>query len=71
MLGEIIGAFIVILVGSTLLPVVANQIAAAQGGNVTGAASTIVGLTTLFYSLALMSVGAAAGVSALRKAGLM
>jgi hypothetical protein len=59
MLGNLIGGFIVILVGVQLLPVVADAIMYAQHAgsnvsvstNVTGASSTILGLTTIFYSL--------------------
>jgi len=71
MLGNLIGGFIVILIGVNLLPTVANQVVAAQGGNVTGAASTILGLTTLFYSLGIMSAGVSLAVGALRNAGLV
>jgi len=54
MLGNIIGGFIVILVGTALLPTVAQQVGTAQAdGNVTGASDTLVGLTTLFFSLAI------------------
>lgn len=54
MLGNIIGGFIVILVGTSLLPTVAQQVGLAQAdGNVTGAADTLVGLTTLFFALAI------------------
>ena len=71
MLGNLIGGFIVIVVGTSLLPVVANAVAAAQAGNVTGAASTVVGLVTLFYALGLMSAGVAIAVGGLRQAGIM
>jgi hypothetical protein len=51
---NIIGGFIVILVGTALLPTVAQQVGTAQAdGNVTGAADTLVGLTTLFFALAI------------------
>ena len=44
MLGNIIGGFIVILVGTALLPTVAQQVGTAQAdGNVTGASDTLVG----------------------------
>jgi hypothetical protein len=71
MLGNLIGGFIVIVVGTSLLPVVANAVATAQTGNVTGAASTVVGLVTLFYALGLMSTGVAIAVGGLRQAGIM
>lgn len=71
MLGNLIGGFIVILVGTALLPTVANQVAAAQSGNVTGAASTLIGLTTLFYALAISTSAIGIAASGLRNSGLM
>ena len=72
MLGNIIGGFIVILVGATLAPTVANEVATAQAsGNITGAADTIIGLTTLFYCLAIASTGIGIATVGLRNAGLM
>lgn len=71
MLGNIIGGFIVVLVGTSLLPTVANQVAGAQGGNVTGAASTLVGLTTLFYALAIATAAIAVAAQGLRQSGLV
>jgi hypothetical protein len=71
MLGNLIGGFIVILVGLQLLPTVANAVVASQSGNVTGAASTIIGLTTIFYALGIMSAGVALAVGGLRSAGVM
>jgi uncharacterized membrane protein YhaH (DUF805 family) len=71
MLGNIIGGFIVILVGTALLPTVANQVVGAQGGNVTGAASTLVGLTTLFYSLAIATAAIGIAAQGLRQSGLV
>ena len=73
MLGNLIGGFIVILVGVTLAPVVATQVtnATAAGSNITGASSTIIGLTTLFYCLAVASVGIGVTTVGLRNAGLM
>ena len=71
MLGNLIGGFIVILVGVNLIPTVASQVVAAQGGNVTGAASTILGLTTLFFALAIMSSAIGVAAIGLRQAGLL
>lgn len=70
-LANLIGGFVVILIGVNLLPTVADQVAAAQGGNVTGASSTIVGLTTIFYALGIMAAGVALAVGGLRSAGLL
>ena len=71
MLGNLIGGFIVILVGTSLLPTVANQVAASQSGNVTGAASTLIGLTTLFYALAISTSAIGIAAQGLRNSGLM
>lgn len=71
MLGSIFGSFIVIVVGVNLAPTVADQVVAAQAGNITGAASTILGLTTLFYCLGIASTAIGMAVSGLRQAGLV
>lgn len=71
MLANLIGGFVVILIGVNLLPTVADQVVAAQAGNVTGAADTIVGLTTIFYALGIMSAGVGLAVGGLRSAGLV
>jgi len=70
-LGNLIGGFIVIIVGVNLIPTVANQVVAAQGGNVTGAAGTILGLTTLFFALGIMTTSVGLAVGGLRNAGLL
>ena len=71
MLGNLIGGFIVIIVGVSLMPTVANEVAGAQNGNVTGAASTILGLVPLFFALGIMSAGVAITVGGLKNAGIM
>ena len=82
MLAQILGGFILIVVGATLLPVVANQVVATQGytnasgtwfqtGNVTGSSATIVNLITLFFALAIAAAAIATSISALKEAGLM
>lgn len=71
-LANLIGGFVVILIGLNLLPTVADQVATAQANtNVTGASSTIVGLTTIFYALGIMSAGVALAIGGLRSAGLV
>ena len=79
MLGNLIGGFVVILIGVTLAPAVANTIQGARtngtgtgiGVNVTGAANTILGLTTLFYCLAVAATGIGIATVGLRNSGLM
>ena len=71
MLGNLIGGFIVIIIGVNLIGTVADQVYAAQSGNVTGAADTVLGLTPLFFALGIMSAGVALTVGGLRNAGVM
>ena len=71
MLGNLIGGFIVIIIGVNLIGTVADEVNSAQSGNVTGAASTILGLTPLFFALGIMSAGVALAVGGLRNAGLV
>ena len=72
MLGNLIGGFIVILVGVTLAPTVAEEVGQAKASsNITGASETIIGLTTLFYCLAVASVGIGIATVGLRNSGLM
>ena len=82
MLANILAGFVVIVVGTALLPIIGNQVV--QGvpiynsthdlvyaGNVTGASATISGLVTLFFALAVTSVAIGTCVSGLKGAGLM
>lgn len=72
MLGNLIGGFIVILVGVTLAPTVANEVQTAKSNtNISGASNTIVGLTTLFYCLAIASSAIGIATLGLRNSGLM
>jgi hypothetical protein len=71
MLANLLGGFIVIIVGVNLIPTVADQVVAAQNGNVSGASSTILGLTTIFFALGIMSAGVSLVVGGLRNAGLV
>jgi xanthine/uracil permease len=72
MLGNLIGGFIVILVGTSLAPTVAQQVGTAQAdSNITGAADTLLGLTTLFYVLSIASAAIGIAAVGLRNSGLM
>jgi len=78
MLGRLIGGFITILVGVSLLPTIGTEVAKARsnnaGGanpNLTGAADTVTNLITLFFALGVMSSGIAIAVGGLRDAGIM
>ena len=78
MLGNIIGGFIVILVGVTLAPTIANIVKDARymnatdlNANFSSSADTIFGLTTLFYCLAIASAGIGIATVGLRNSGLM
>ncbi len=73
MLGNLIGGFITIVIGVNLIGPIADDVEATNlnGSNLTGAASTILGLTPLFFSLGIMSAGVALAVGGLRNAGIM
>jgi hypothetical protein len=85
MLGNLIGGFIVILVGSVLAPVVALQVYNSTITNSSGSldlntshtfamnstAITIIGLTTLFYNLAIAATAIGIAAQGLRNSGLM
>ena len=80
MLGNLVGGFIVILVGVTLMPTIADQVYYAQNWNstgefgnssITGATSTILGLTTLFYALAVGAAGISIAAQGLKAAGML
>jgi len=78
MLGNLLSGFIIIVVGVNLMPSIADQVYAARyantsgvPSNVTGAASTIVGLVPLFFSLGVMSAGVALAMNGLKNAGIM
>jgi hypothetical protein len=54
------------------LPTVADQVGTAQAnGNVTGASSTLVGLTTLFFALAIATSAIAIAAQGWRNSGLV
>jgi len=78
MLGNLIGGFVVILVGVVLAPAVADAVGGARGwngsdylSNLTSSGHTIMGLTTLFYVLAIASTGIGIATVGLRNSGLM
>ena len=84
-LGKILEAFIIILVGMNLAPVVANSVQYATTVNSSGqinatlgntavmpsAAATMLTLTGLFFSIGVMTAGIGIGVSGLQEIGLM
>ena len=71
MLGNMIGGFVVILVGTSLVPSVAYNVTLAQGNVTDASAKTLLGLTTVFFALSIMSAAIATGVAGLRQAGMI
>ncbi len=79
MLGNLIGGFIVIVIGVNLIGPIADDVASNTNGgcyttgcyNLTGATATILGLVPLFFALGIMSSGVALAVGGLRNAGLV
>lgn len=72
MLGNLLGGFIVILVGVNLLPTVSQQVTVAKQ-NLTGdaASQALLDLVVIFYTLGIMSAAVGIAVSGLRQAGLV
>lgn len=70
-LGRLLEGFITILVGVNLIGPVADQVVAAQAGNVTGSADTLLGLVTLFFALGIMVAGVNIAVGGLQDVGLI
>jgi len=82
MLANLIGGFIVILIGVNLIGPLANNIddvidktyangTTMEGLNVTGASASILDLVTIFFALGIMSAGVAITVTGLKNAGIM
>ena len=76
MLGNLIGGFITILIGVNLIGSVADDVQFVRdpdgnGSNLTGSASTILGLTPLFFALGIMSAAIALAIGGLRNAGIV
>ena len=80
MLGNLIGGFITILIGVNLIPSIADSIFEARwtngsperlATNVSGTSGTILGLTTIFFALGIMSAGVSLAVGGLRNAGIL
>ncbi len=69
LIGSLIGGIIVIAVGVTLLPTVVRVISTTE--NVTGASSTLIGLTPLFFGVAIIGIAIFMCISAFRNAGLL
>jgi hypothetical protein len=79
MLGNLLGGFIVILVGVNLIGPVADSVKSALyhnnnislPTNVTGASATIMSLVILFFALAIVSAGIAIAAIGLKQTGLL
>lgn len=72
MIGKLLAAFVVILLGVLLFPMIQEEMNIAQAeGNVTGAADTLLGLTSIFFALVLAIIVLNIVVSAFRNAGML
>jgi len=76
MLANLIGAFVVILIGVSLIPIITDQVnkAAEQNPEFNNSAtwgSTILKITPAFFAIAILGIGIAMVASALRSAGLL
>ena len=67
---NLIGSFIAILIGFTLLPEIIKQVNSAQGSqNVISSMTTVLGLVPVFFGMAIIGIAIATIVGALRSAG--
>ena len=72
MLGNLIVGFVIILVGVTLAPTIANTVAgAASNTNFSTTSVTILNLTPLFFNLAIAVAAIDIAIVGLRNSGLM
>jgi hypothetical protein len=77
MLGNLLGGFMILIVGIALMPMVANQVQFAispngtQVTNVSGASSIVLGISTLMYAITISSCAIGVGAMGLRNAGLI
>lgn len=69
-LSSIIGGFISILVGFSLLPEITKQVNIATSSNVTGAASTILGIVPVMFITAILGSAIAIFSKSFREMGL-
>ncbi len=80
MLGNLLGGFIVIIVGVNLMPAVADGVwiathnttsGSASEGSVTGSSATILDLVTLFFAIGIMAAAISMAINGLKNAGIM
>ena len=74
MLGNLIGGFLIIIIGVMLIPAISQQIEKARTSEyepMPTAASMVLGFIPLFFGLAIVGIALMVVVSALRNAGLM
>lgn len=76
MLANLIGAFVVILIGVSLIPIVSDQVSKVaeqnpEFNNSTAWSGTMLKLIPAFFAIAILGVGITMVASALRSAGLL
>jgi len=71
MINRLIGGFVAILIGCSLIGPISDQVMAAGAGNVTGWAVTVLNMVPGFFALGIMGVGIAITYGSLRDAGVV
>jgi hypothetical protein len=72
MITRLIGGFVAILVGVSIIPMITKEVnIAANTTNVTGVSATILKMVPGFFALGILGIGIAVAYSGLRSAGLM
>lgn len=70
MLAQILVSFIIIIVGVNLVPSVADTVAGANGGNVTGASASLLNLVPLFFIIGILVTTIQSSIAVLARMGL-
>ena len=68
MLGNLIGGFIVLLIGINLLPEIQKQVTVA---NISSTGSTLLGLTSIFFVLGVVALAISMVANGLRNGGML
>lgn len=70
-ISNIIGGFITILIGVSLLPTIAEQVGKATGQNVSNSMTSVLSIVPIFFAIAILCIGIAVAFSTLRNVGVV
>jgi len=73
MIGRLVGGFVAIIIGVSLVPEISKEVASATMTNMTGSSawgSTVLSIAPVFFALGVLAVGIGIAYSGLRDSGL-